>query len=49
LDIQKAIIAEIDAEHALVNANRDLIARFEKKIDAAIARVWGATKGEGEG
>ena len=27
--------------------NRDLIARFEIKIDAAIARVWGEAKGEG--
>ncbi len=43
LDIQQAIIAEIEAEQALVNGNRDLIARFEKKIDAAIARVWGET------
>lgn len=48
LDTQAAIVAEIEAEQALVNGNRDLIARFEKKIDAAIARVWGEAKGEGE-
>lgn len=24
-----------------VNANRELIARFEKKIQATLARVWG--------
>lgn len=38
---QKAIVAEIDAEQALVNANRELIARMEKKIQAVLARVWG--------
>lgn len=41
LEAQEAIVAEIEAEQTLVNGNRDLIARFEKKIDAAIARVWG--------
>ncbi|MCO6409483.1 N-6 DNA methylase [Hoeflea alexandrii] len=46
IDMQSAIVAEIEAEQALVNGNRDLIARFEKKIDAAIARVWGVAKGE---
>jgi len=46
LETQAAIVAEIEAEQALVNGNRDLIARFEKKIDAAIARVWGEAKAE---
>jgi restriction endonuclease S subunit len=41
LDTQRAIIAEIEAEQALVTANRDLIARMEKKIQATLARVWG--------
>ena len=45
-DVQQAIVAEIEAEQALVNGNRDLIARFEKRFDAAIARVWGEAKGE---
>ena len=45
-DVQQAIVAEIEAEQALVGGNRDLIARFEKKIDAAIARVWGEARGE---
>ena len=40
-DIQQAIVAEIEAEQALVNANRELVERFEKKIQATIARVWG--------
>lgn len=47
VEVQQAIAAEIQAEQALVNGNRDLIARFEKKIDAAIARVWGEAKAEG--
>lgn len=46
VEVQQAIVAEIEAEQALVNCNRELIARFEKKIDAAIARVWGEAKGE---
>jgi restriction endonuclease S subunit len=41
LAMQKAIVAEIEAEQALVAANRELIARFEKKIQATLARVWG--------
>ena len=42
--MQDAIATEIEAEQTLVSGNRDLIARFEKKIDAAIARVWGEAK-----
>jgi type I restriction enzyme M protein len=38
---QQAIVAEIEAEQALVAANRELIARFEKKIQSTLARVWG--------
>ena len=41
LETQQAIVAEIKAEQALIKANRQLIDRFEKKIQAAIARVWG--------
>jgi len=41
LATQHAIVAEIEAEQALVAANRELIARFEKKIQATLARVWG--------
>ena len=40
LETQQAIVAEIEAEQSLVNGNRELIARFEKKVEAAIARVW---------
>lgn len=41
LPTQRAIVAEIDAEQALVNANRELIRRMEAKIKATIDRVWG--------
>ena len=41
IETQRAIVAEIEAEQALVNANRDLITRFEKKIQTTLARVWG--------
>ena len=39
LEIQRAIAAEIDSEEGLVNANRELIERFEEKIRATISRV----------
>lgn len=38
---QRAIVAEIEAERTLIDNNSELIRRFEKKIQAAIARVWG--------
>lgn len=41
LTIQRAIVAEIEAEQALVAANRELITRFEKKVQATLARIWG--------
>jgi len=41
LATQEAIVAEIEAEQKLVAANRELIARFEKKIQATLARIWG--------
>jgi type I restriction enzyme S subunit len=41
LATQQTIVAELEAEQALVNANRELIARFEKKIAATLARIWG--------
>ena len=41
LSNQQTIVAEIETEQALVNTNRELIELFEKKIRAAIGRVWG--------
>ena len=40
LETQQAIVADIEAEQALVNANRELVERMEGKIGAAIGRVW---------
>ncbi len=41
LNEQVIIAADIEAEQAIVDGNRDLITRFERKIDAAIANLWG--------
>jgi type I restriction enzyme M protein len=41
LATQQAIVAEVEAEQALVDANNDLIHRLEKKIQATLARIWG--------
>ena len=38
---QQAIVAEIEAEQNLVNANRELITRFETKIQTTLSRIWG--------
>lgn len=48
LETQRAIVAEIEAEQALVNASRELIARMERKIAATLARVWGEAAPESE-
>lgn len=41
LATQQAIVTEIEAEQALVDANKQLIERFEAKIKTTINRVWG--------
>jgi len=46
LATKKDIVAEIEAEQALVNNNRELITRMEKKIQATLARVWGEDEKE---
>ena len=38
---QQAIVTEIEAEQTLVESNRDLIARMEKKIQTTLTRIWG--------
>ena len=40
----QAIVAEIEAEQALVAANRELITRFEQRIQVPLARIWGDEK-----
>ena len=41
LATQQAIVAEIKAEQALVSTNHELITRFEQKIQAILAHIWG--------
>jgi len=36
-----AILSEFEKEKLIIEANRDLIARFERKIQAVMDRVWG--------
>lgn len=44
LETQRQIIAQIEKEQALVNANKQLIEIFEQKIKDRIAKVWGEEK-----
>ena len=41
LTTQRAIVAQIEEEQRLVNANKELIRIFEEKIKVTINRVWG--------
>lgn len=41
LDTQISIVEEIETEQSLVDANKELIHRFEEKIKQTISRVWG--------
>ena len=40
LETQRDIVAGIEAEQALVSANRELVERMEQRIQDAIVRVW---------
>ena len=40
IDVQREHSAEVEMEQALVNANRELIERFKRKIKKKIAGVW---------
>jgi len=46
LEIQRAIVAEIEAEQKAVNGCRELIVLYEGKIKAIIERVWGRDSDE---
>jgi type I restriction enzyme M protein len=41
LDLQHRIVANLEAERKLVEANRELITRMEAKIKAKLSEVWG--------
>lgn len=43
-DIQSQIVDAIIAEQAIIDGNRELITRFEKKIQTTLARIWGDEK-----
>lgn len=40
-ETQRALVADLEAERTLVEGNRELIARMERRIEGAIARLWG--------
>ncbi len=42
LEIQKQIVAEIEAEQQIINANKKLIEIFEAKIHRTISKIWGS-------
>ena len=41
IEIQREIVAELEAEQKLVNANKKLIEIYQQKIKSKIAEVWG--------
>ena len=41
LDMQRQIVAEIEMEQTLVDANRKLVELFEQKIQDKLAEIWG--------
>jgi len=41
LATQEAIVAELEAEEKLISTNVEIIARFEKKTQSTLARIWG--------
>lgn len=45
LQIQQALVADIEAEQSLVTANRRLIERMEKRIRMIIGQIWGKNDG----
>ena len=38
---QRALVVESESECALVEANRELMARFERKLQSKLAEIWG--------
>ena len=48
LEVQRKIVNEVDGYQRAIDHKRSLIARIEKKIDAAVAHAWGDINAEGE-
>jgi hypothetical protein len=42
LAVQRALVAELESERLLVEANRELAARFEQKLQSKLSEIWGA-------
>jgi len=40
LEVQEQIVEEIEAEQEIVNANKELIEKMEKKIEMKVNEVW---------
>jgi type I restriction enzyme M protein len=43
---QRRLVTELEAERALVEANRELAARFEQKLQSRLAEIWGEAPAE---
>ena len=41
LDVQRRLVTELEAERAIVDANRKLVEMYEHKIQAKLAEIWG--------
>ena len=46
LEVQKEIVVEIEDYQKVIANNRELITRFEQKIQATLARIWGEDDNE---
>ena len=44
MDVQLEIVKELESEQSLINGNRELAKRMEKKIQTAISRIWNDKK-----
>ncbi len=44
LATQRELVADLESERSLVESNRELIARMEKKMQARLAEIWGEEK-----
>jgi type I restriction enzyme M protein len=40
-DVQLSLVEELKNEETIIDANKELIARFENKIQAVMDRAWG--------
>ncbi len=41
LDVQRTLVSELESEQVLIDGNRELIERMEKKMQAKLAEIWG--------